>query len=254
MSVYVESTGAGPDLVLLHGWGLHGGLFEPVTAGLARRFRVHAVDLPGHGRSAYDAGPCIADWTRAVEAAVPAGAAWLGWSLGGMIALRAALDGTARVTRLVLVASSPRFVAGADWPHAQPLAVVERFGRELVADFRRTVRDFLTLQSLGDEHAREQVRALRPLVFAHGDPDPRALADGLDILRDADLRAELPRLDVETLAIAGARDRLTPPGASRALVDAAPRAWFVEVAGAAHMPFLSCPSEFLRTVEEFVGG
>ena len=48
-AVHVESAGAGPPLVLLHGWALHGGLFAPLMAGYAARFRVHAVDLPGHG-------------------------------------------------------------------------------------------------------------------------------------------------------------------------------------------------------------
>ena len=254
MTLHVETRGQGPDLVLLHGWGLHGGLFDSVSAALARGFRVHAVDLPGHGRSRYGAGAGLDAWTRAVEASVPARAAWLGWSLGGMVALRAALDDPARVSKLVLVASSPRFIAGPDWPHAQPLAVVERFGRELVDDFRRTVRDFLTLQSLGDEHAREQVRALRPLVFAHGDPDPQALADGLDILRDADLRAELPGLEVDTLVIAGTRDRLTPPGAARAVVAATPRARLVEFAGAAHVPFLTRPAEFIDEVGGYLRG
>src|SRR5690606_2848134 len=52
MSAFVETHGAGPDLVLVHGWGLHGGLFGPLVPLLAERRRVHVVDLPGHGRSA----------------------------------------------------------------------------------------------------------------------------------------------------------------------------------------------------------
>lgn len=252
MTLHVEATGAGPDLVLLHGWGLHGGLFAPVVPALAARFRVHAVDLPGHGRSAYRGAAGLGAWVDAVAGAVPPGAAWLGWSLGGMLAMHAALASRARISRLVLVASSPRFVAAADWPHAQPADVLERFGRELVGDFRNTVQDFLTLQSLGDERAREQVRALRPLVFAHGDPVPEALADGLDILRTTDLRNDLPLLAVDALVVAGARDRLTPPGASRAIAAAAPRARMVEIAGAAHAPFLTRPTEFVDEVMEFL--
>ena len=51
MRLHVERLGSGPDLVLLHGWALHGGAWAPVAKRLAPRFRVHVVDLPGHGLS-----------------------------------------------------------------------------------------------------------------------------------------------------------------------------------------------------------
>ena len=50
--LHVESAGHGPPIVLLHGWAMHSGLWGPLVPRLARRYRVHAVDLPGHGHSA----------------------------------------------------------------------------------------------------------------------------------------------------------------------------------------------------------
>ena len=44
--------GRGPPLVLLHGWAMHSGLWAPLLPRLAERYRVHPVDLPGHGHSA----------------------------------------------------------------------------------------------------------------------------------------------------------------------------------------------------------
>lgn len=252
MTVSVESSGAGDDLVLVHGWGLHGGLFGPIVPQLARSFRVHVVDLPGHGRSAFDCGPGLRAWADAVKSVVPDRAAWLGWSLGGLVAMRIALDAVECVSKLVLVGATPRFSATDGWPHAQPVEVVDRFGRELVANFRQTVQAFLTLQSLGDDHAREQVRAIRPLLFEHGDPDPRGLAAGLAILHDTDLRAELEALAPPTLLIAGARDRLTPPGASHAIAALAPNARAVVIPGAAHAPFLNDSAAFAKLVTDFL--
>src|SRR4051812_38404856 len=49
--LHVESSGTGPPLVLLHGFGLHGGVFDEMVTPLSRVHRVHVVDLPGHGRS-----------------------------------------------------------------------------------------------------------------------------------------------------------------------------------------------------------
>jgi pimeloyl-[acyl-carrier protein] methyl ester esterase len=58
MSLHIESEGAGPDLVLLHGWAMHGGIWRDVREQLARHFRLHLVDLPGHGFSSpYRAKP-----------------------------------------------------------------------------------------------------------------------------------------------------------------------------------------------------
>jgi pimeloyl-ACP methyl ester carboxylesterase len=45
---HVEIRGAGPDLVLLHGWALHGGMWGPWLDGLAQVARLHVLDLPGH--------------------------------------------------------------------------------------------------------------------------------------------------------------------------------------------------------------
>lgn len=252
MSVFVASTGVGDDLVLVHGWGLHGGLFASIVPLLAQSFRVHVVDLPGHGRSAFDCGAGLPAWSAAVQRAVPDRAAWLGWSLGGLVAMRTAIDAADRVSKLVLVGATPRFTATDGWPHAQPVEVVNRFGSELALNFRKSVRDFLTLQSLGDDHAREQVRALRPLLFEHGDPDPRGLAAGLEILHETDLRAELNSLATSTLLVAGARDRLTPPSASHAIAALAPDARLVVAEGAAHAPFLNDPATFVKNVTDFI--
>ena len=58
MKLHVETTGSGPDLVLLHGWGLHSGAWDDVLPRLAASATVHTVDLPGHGHSAeFPAGP-----------------------------------------------------------------------------------------------------------------------------------------------------------------------------------------------------
>ena len=53
MTLFARTGGQGPSLVLLHGWGLHGGVWAPVREALERRFTVTAIDLPGHGFSAF---------------------------------------------------------------------------------------------------------------------------------------------------------------------------------------------------------
>src|SRR2546430_17565199 len=66
-ALYFEVQGRGRDLVLLHGWGLNLRVWDELAGVLARRFRVIAVDLPGHGKSDWDA-----------RASTPAAQAWRG--------------------------------------------------------------------------------------------------------------------------------------------------------------------------------
>ncbi|KAF1686905.1 pimeloyl-[acyl-carrier protein] methyl ester esterase [Pseudoxanthomonas broegbernensis] len=235
--MHIETLGSGPDLVLIHGWALHGGVFAPLAQRLAPRFRLHLVDLPGHGFSrgtglALDPASVVS----AIAARVPP-AIWLGWSLGGVFALRAAAT-LPTVRGLAMVAATPRFVRGPDWPHAVEPAVFERFGEELGRDFAGTLDRFVALDTLGSEHGRAELKALRALLHERGEPDPDALRAGLALLDGSDQRRALPGLRAPSLWLAGRRDRLVDPKGMAAAAARAPRSRFVELAGAGHAPFL----------------
>ena len=253
MTPYVEIRGDGPDLVLLHGWALHGGMWGPWIDELARHARLHLVDLPGHGRSPFPPGSGdLAGLAAAVRPVVPDGAALLGWSLGGMVALELARGPRPRLAALVLVATTPRFVVDEDWPHGMPTALLAGFARGLAADHRGTVQNFLALQTRGDERAHDTLRQLRRSLDAHGPPDPAALEAGLGILGSADLRDALPRIAVPTLVIAGDHDRITPPGAGLELATRLPQARLAAIARSGHAPFLSHGPQVLAEVLGFL--
>lgn len=250
--LHVERLGRGPDLVLVHGWGLHGGVWKALAARLAPRFRVHLVDLPGHGHSrGHLAGiDALAD---AVAEVTPAGACLCGWSLGGLAALRLAARGGARIAALGLVATTPCFARRADWPHAMATQTLAQFADGLRDDPAHTVRRFVNLNALGGPQARERMRDLAALYVERGSPDARTLAAGLALLLDTDLRAEVAAIDVPATVIHGARDVLVPPGAGRWLAQALPRARFVEIDQAAHLPFVSHPDVVAEALESLHG-
>jgi pimeloyl-[acyl-carrier protein] methyl ester esterase len=250
--IYVETTGQGPDLVLLHGWGLHGGIFRSVVPQLAAHHRLHIVDLPGHGRSALpDADYTLENVARSVARAVPSDAAWLGWSLGGRIALAAAAQGAA-IARLILVGANPCFTRRDDWPHGMPDTEFEQFAAAVRDDWEPTLQRFLAIQARGSERAREELRALRQELFAHGQPQPAALAGALEILREADLRTALPHITQPALVLHGARDTLAPLAAAEYTAAHLPQGKLQVITRAGHAPFLSHPDEFLHAVEEFI--
>lgn len=252
MSLYVEKVGHGPDLVLLHGWGLHGGLFRPVIEALSRQFTLHLVDLPGHGRSAMLEGDyTLGAIALTVAECVPPQANWLGWSLGGRVALQAAYDGHP-IARLILVGSNPCFVQQAGWPHAMPESELLQFANSLTNDYRQTLQRFLALQSRGSERGHEELRSLRGDLFDHGEPDRAALAGGLEILRSVDLRPMLSSIEQPTLVLNGSRDTLAPLASAEYSAAQLPHGTLKVIEGAGHAPFISHPDTFIVAVEAFL--
>jgi pimeloyl-[acyl-carrier protein] methyl ester esterase len=232
---------------------MHGGVWGNLAAMLASRYRVTSIDLPGHGRSTVPAYPYVLDQLADdLAASLPRPATWLGWSLGGLVAATLALRHPAQVDKLVLVATTPRFVQAPDWRHAMSAELLEEFARELTLDYRATLRRFLGLQVGLDEAGRQLLRTLRREMFRHGEPQAAALAAGLNILRDTDLRPVVSRLTLPALIIHGEHDRLAPPAAADYWQSHLPQARSVRIARAGHAPFWSHPVEFARALQEFL--
>lgn len=249
--LHIETAGAGPDLVLIHGWAMHGGIFAPLTPLLAERFRVHVVDLPGHGFSRDDDTPIDAQiWAAQIASRTPARAIWVGWSMGGLVALHAALDRPRSVRGLVEIANSPRFVAAADWPQAMAPNVLEGFEIGLERDYRATVEGFLALELIGSPNPQSTLRDLKARAFERGEPRLRALVDGLRVLETSDLRARLAELAMPNLWIAGRRDRLIHAEAMRWASQQTAHGEFAEI-DSGHAPFLSHPREVADAIVEF---
>lgn len=247
--MHIEVHGDGADLVLIHGWAMHGGIFAPLVEALAPRFRVHVVDLPGHGFSHDETRFDIADAAARIARDTPR-AIWLGWSLGGLVALRGALDAPAQVRGLVELASSPRFVAGDDWTFGVAFDVFEQFERDLRGDAKATIERFLALETLGCAHAQAQLRELSRIIFARGEPQAQALADGLHALENTDLRDALAQLTMPSLWIAGRRDRIVHPQAMRWSSAHALHGRGVEF-NSGHAPFLEFPREIADALLAF---
>lgn len=281
VALHVEEYGSGQPLLLIHGWGMHGGMWGDVANSLAQDFRVLVVDLPGHGYSKAEKGEegrgkgsplpqageelgerapfSLLPYPFPLDSIVDELTAQFdeplsvcGWSLGGQIALRWAARHPRQVSRLVMVASTPCFARRPGWDCAMAPETLEQFAAALQQDHAATLRRFLALQVRGSENERELLARLRGALFSRGEPDMVALQSGLEILRDSDQRAALPEIEQPVLVIAGERDTLTPPQASRYSAEHLPDARLEIIEGAAHAPFLSHPERFMESLKRFL--
>jgi pimeloyl-[acyl-carrier protein] methyl ester esterase len=252
--LHVDVAGAGPPLVLLHGWAMHGGVFAPLVERLRGQYTLHVVDLPGHGHSRDSAHPLtLGACVDAVKAVVPR-APWCGWSLGGLVALQAAARHPHDVPALAMLCANPRFVHGQDWPFGVDAGIFRDFATGLRADYRGTLDRFVALEAFGSDHAREEIRALREGLFARGEPAPAVLTEGLGLLDASDLRALLPALSVPSLWLAGRRDRLVDPRAMHDAAALAPASAFHVVEHAGHAPFLTHADDVAARLDAFLRG
>jgi pimeloyl-ACP methyl ester carboxylesterase len=253
--------GDGPPLLLVHGLGGAAVNFTLLAPLLARSHRVLVPDLPGHGgteplpslESLADLGAhalAVAEHEDMLPADV------VGYSLGGVVALRATLDRPEEVASLALVASA---------------GIVSTTRRaEIWLAAARTLRPGRIIALAGTSVSRR--RRLRRIVFAYwGADDPGALPEeavqgflvaqrehsdttsvGRVLLRD-EPRPDLEGIRCPTLVVWGARDRLVP------LEDGFEFARRLRcplrvLPGAGHLVVGECPAELAALLEEFLAG
>lgn len=243
--LFTETRGRGSDLVLLHGWGLNSGVWEQIVHPLADHCRVTLLDLPGFGRNAgqlpqrYD----IESVSDLVCEHLPPKCSLLGWSMGGLVAQKVAIKLGHHLDKLILVASSPRFPQQKDWYGIKP-EVLQMFEAQLERDFNKTLDRFLAIQALGSPSSRSDIRIIREQVQKFPTPDETALRNGLRILAETDLRAEIGKIVTPTHRIYGQLDSLVPHKVLES-VEALHTSKSIKVfSHASHAPFISHPQEF----------
>jgi len=253
VNLFTQTSGEGADVVLLHGWGMNGDVWEGILPTLNKQFRTTIVDLPGHGRSV----DSLADYSLkniayALAEVLPQKSTIVGWSLGGMAATQFTLDYPQRVNKLALVASAPQFVRDNSWPDGTDADVLDGFADGLKQNYQQTIKRFIAIQAMGSDHAREEQRTLRERVFRHGNPQPAALEGGLNILRHENLRPRLADIQCPTLLIAGEHDALFRRTAAEKTQSLIGNSELSIIASAGHAPFLSHPDDFLDALLPFL--
>jgi len=254
----VVESGSGEPLVLLHGWGLHGGVWKSILPHLNENFHCYAVDMLGHGESQSSLSFSLDNMNLALDNLVSSiesnNIALLGWSLGGLVAMQYLSQNskqTKKINSLMLVCSNACFCQKEEWRYAIEPEVLDGFADQLEKDYKKTVDKFMALQMFGADDYKTSLKELKESVGSRLIPSLDALTEGLKVLKNTDLTGKLKLIQQKVLMINGEHDRLVPYQAGESMKSYFNNAQIKTIKGAGHAPFISHKKELIKVITEF---
>lgn len=253
-SIYYEVRGEGEPLLAIAGLASDSQSWGAAAAMLARSRQLILVDNRGCGRThgsyrSISVADLADDCAALLTHLGVARAAVLGHSMGGFVAMALALRHHERVSRLVLAAT----VAASPTPTTARLREWARrldAGADPAGWFRELFRWIFSAAVYDDERTMDE---LTRLALAY--PYPQSAADfrrQVEAIAAFDCRADLPRIAVPALVLAGEHDVLFPRDDVTALARALPHARLAVVPAAAHALALENPTGFSDEVRSFL--
>ncbi|WP_274967792.1 alpha/beta fold hydrolase [Succinimonas amylolytica] len=242
-----------PKIVMLHGWGLASDVFRSIVSYLAPRYRVILLDLPGYGlNNSIPANRAYGTMIN-LEETLPDNIIIMGWSLGGVLALRYTIMNPKRVRGLITVSSSPRFTSLPEehWPGTPPELLIKLQSLLTQDNVYRVIDRFLSLQAMGSPTMKNDIREIKDLLKDVPLPSYYELQAGLKTLADEDLRGCLTRVECPALHLYGVKDRLVPyQGSSVWPVN--DHSLIHVFQNSSHAPFISEPESFRKILLDFL--
>jgi len=233
-------------VVLIHGWGLHGGVWDKVIEPLRTFAHVTVIDRAGYGNS-----PRMTKEQElaALLAIMPPEAVYVGWSLGFTLVAEVAARYPARVHGVVAVAANPCFVWRPEWVYGLAELQFRRVvGRTLSNPDAELVR-FIGLQCHDSPSQREDMLFLKQQLAAKPMPYYRVLIEGLTVLSD-DQRPTVEKITCPILWLLGERDSLVK--LNHEVLAALNKKIIVSIVkDAAHVPFVSHAAVFITRLANF---
>lgn len=213
-------------------------------------YAAHAWDQPGYGHSAivepYDLAQVAAALERLIASLGGEPVVLVGHSMGGLIAQEACARYPERVKALVLTFTSAAFVGGSEFARK---FVAERIGP---LDEGKSMAELAArvMPAQGGSKSDPAGVLLAERVMAGLAPETYRKA--VHLLTTFDRRADLPKIAVPTLLIAGSEDRTAPPAIMASMQRKIPGSELVILEGCGHLGPLDQPAEFNAALERFL--
>lgn len=235
-------------LSIIHGWGFDSQVMAGLAAELSPCWNTRLIDMPGYGHkyvTSFSQG--IDNIASNLKSAIPPHSILVGWSLGGMVAIKIAHSMQDKIKAIILLASTPCFVRKHDWPHGIEPALINDMAKRISTDDDGVLQEFAGLTARGDISPKETIRELK-LLRKNNKAGPCALLHGLDILINTDLRKELSELKCRVIMLLGDRDQLVTSSTGNAAREIHPSLQLNYIKVTGHAPFISKRKETAEAI------
>jgi len=258
--LWYEDKGTGPVIVLVHGWCKSSAVWRFQLDLLSEHFRVIVPDLAGYGKSDSPSNDMyVDDYAADVVALVNKleieNPLLVGWSQGAQIVLQASQALHGRLSGIVLVSGTPRFISSTDFPYGLSEVEANGMANKVRRNLGRALTGFnahmFAENELENTSNREQILEL---LSSEPVPETSIAIKGLMALYQADLRSILCKIKMPTLIINGDQDPICLPGASSFFAENISESRHVIFSGCGHAPFLSHAVEFNNCISDFIRG
>ena len=236
------------NLVLIHGWGCDSRTWKPLLESLQKIASVTLIDLPGFGAS-----PPLPEFSldavmEQIQRQLPAKSVVMGWSLGGMLAVKLAERFPERVEAVITLAANAKFVADKSYSSAMSRAINRQFNENFAQEPQLALKLFGGLLVQGDENERSLLKQLRA---DHPGEVTGNWLQALQLLSVLDNRATLAQLRQPGLHIYAEKDALVPVAAAVALTEINPQQEILVLENTAHALHWSRPQLVTDCIAQF---
>jgi len=233
-------------LCLIHGFGVDSRVFEAFANRLSKSYEIILIDLPGHGSTGIpfkdfkDSSEFLID---VINETTDSKVNLLGWSMGGQIALRAVSKAPELFENLVLLSSTPKFVASEDFPHGYNRAVFNKFYKGIKSDHKKAMEGFYELME-ADLSITELMQTMIP--------SKNSLEKCMRAFEDDDQRYVLSKIEIPALIISGSEDKICNPEASKFMSEKIAGSKLKIINGAGHAIHLTREKELIDEIKAFI--
>jgi pimeloyl-[acyl-carrier protein] methyl ester esterase len=255
LSWHYEVSGTGETVVMIHGLGASGHIWQGQQEFLNTDFQVVTIDLPGHGQSDWMPLSLIdmaMDIRQILNSIGVSQFSLVASSMGGLVALELYRMIPQEIMRLSFVGSIPKFAKGPNYPAGLDIAKIRMLSQQFDGEYGLILDIFFRSLFSRAERADERFKRVKAIRQVEPLPKREALKHFLDILEKTDLRDRIASVICPVQFITGTEDYICPRVIMDWVAEHTYNARFDFMEGCGHLPFLVESKEYNRLLEDFL--
>ena len=253
ISWFYRAKGEGKTLVFIHGLSFDSEVWLKQLDSFSQ-YKVVTLDLPGHGNSTYKEKINLAEELKFIFDKLGLNSVNIvGHSLGGLLALKLAIDYPKLLGKIILIGANAQFVRSPEYEYGLSQADVEKLRGFIKGNYPEILLVFIRWLFSKAERRQSDFKEIWNLISQRKAwPKKEALEEFLSIIEQENLRSQLSKIDLPALVICGTEDPICPLESANYLGREVKNSRVELFQGCWHLPFLTESKKFNDIAKDFL--